>query len=181
MSHSQFHSIKSFILRHAWLNLWDKRMLLAESTRLLSRGHRLNLRSSNKQIRAGHGLATHAPRYFSSAHDCSEIRIPTSEASSRFAPTNSLLPSLSSILECEGGFMHFHQAAISAPPIRIDWTPYINSQVTTIVITRPPIRHQSGMTFALFGDQHTWRSRQMPATLVLSDQTSGSYCLLSSD
>ena len=36
MSHSQFHSIKSFILRHAWLNLWDKRMLLAESTRLLS-------------------------------------------------------------------------------------------------------------------------------------------------
>jgi len=24
------------ILRHAWLNLWDKRMLLAESTRLLS-------------------------------------------------------------------------------------------------------------------------------------------------
>ena len=36
MSHSQFHSIDSFILRHAWLNLWDKRMLLAESTRLLS-------------------------------------------------------------------------------------------------------------------------------------------------
>ncbi len=26
MSHSQFHCIKSFILRHAWLNLWDKRM-----------------------------------------------------------------------------------------------------------------------------------------------------------
>ena len=26
MSHSQFHSIKSFILRHAWLNLWDKHM-----------------------------------------------------------------------------------------------------------------------------------------------------------
>ena len=37
MSHSQFHSIDLFILRHAWLNLWDKRMLLAESTRLLSR------------------------------------------------------------------------------------------------------------------------------------------------
>ena len=36
MSHSQFHSIDVFILRHAWLNLWDKRMLLAESTRLLS-------------------------------------------------------------------------------------------------------------------------------------------------
>jgi hypothetical protein len=36
MSHSQFHSIDAFILRHAWLNLWDKRMLLAESTRLLS-------------------------------------------------------------------------------------------------------------------------------------------------
>ena len=35
MSHSQFHSIDLFILRHAWLNLWDKRMLLAESTRLL--------------------------------------------------------------------------------------------------------------------------------------------------
>ena len=26
MSHSQFHSIKSFILTHAWLNLWDKHM-----------------------------------------------------------------------------------------------------------------------------------------------------------
>ena len=26
MSHSQFHCIKSFILRHAWLNLWDKHM-----------------------------------------------------------------------------------------------------------------------------------------------------------
>jgi hypothetical protein len=26
MSHSQFHSTKLFILRHAWLNLWDKRM-----------------------------------------------------------------------------------------------------------------------------------------------------------
>ena len=26
MSHSQFHSIEAFILRHAWLNLWDERM-----------------------------------------------------------------------------------------------------------------------------------------------------------
>ena len=26
MSRTQFHSIDSFILRHAWLNLWDKRM-----------------------------------------------------------------------------------------------------------------------------------------------------------
>ncbi len=26
MSHSQFHGIKLFILRHAWLNLWDKHM-----------------------------------------------------------------------------------------------------------------------------------------------------------
>ena len=26
MSHSQFHYIKSFILRHAWLNLLDKHM-----------------------------------------------------------------------------------------------------------------------------------------------------------
>lgn len=26
MSHSQFYCIKSFILRHAWLNLWDERM-----------------------------------------------------------------------------------------------------------------------------------------------------------
>jgi hypothetical protein len=26
MSHSQFHSINLFILRHAWLNLWDKHM-----------------------------------------------------------------------------------------------------------------------------------------------------------
>ena len=26
MSHSQFHSTRSLILRHAWLNLWDERM-----------------------------------------------------------------------------------------------------------------------------------------------------------
>ena len=26
MSHSQFHRIDLFILRHAWLNLWDKHM-----------------------------------------------------------------------------------------------------------------------------------------------------------
>ena len=26
MSHSQFHSTRSLILRHAWLNLWDKHM-----------------------------------------------------------------------------------------------------------------------------------------------------------
>ena len=26
MSHSQFHSLNSFILTHAWLNLWDKHM-----------------------------------------------------------------------------------------------------------------------------------------------------------
>lgn len=26
MSHSQFHSTESFILRHAWLNLLDERM-----------------------------------------------------------------------------------------------------------------------------------------------------------
>lgn len=26
MSRSQFYSIKSFILTHAWLNLWDERM-----------------------------------------------------------------------------------------------------------------------------------------------------------
>ena len=26
MSHSQFHSTDLFILRHAWLNLWDKHM-----------------------------------------------------------------------------------------------------------------------------------------------------------
>ena len=26
MSHSQFHRIELFILRHAWLNLWDKHM-----------------------------------------------------------------------------------------------------------------------------------------------------------
>ena len=42
MSHSQFHSIDLFILRHAWLNLWDKRMLLAESTRLLSLKKNIN-------------------------------------------------------------------------------------------------------------------------------------------
>ena len=49
MSHSQFHSIDLFILRHAWLNLWDKRMLLAESTRLLSQAFILSLETARRQ------------------------------------------------------------------------------------------------------------------------------------
>ena len=49
MSHSQFHSIDLFILRHAWLNLWDKRMLLAESTRLLSQAFVPSLETAGRQ------------------------------------------------------------------------------------------------------------------------------------
>jgi hypothetical protein len=42
MSRSQFHSIKLFILRHAWLNLWDKHMTTGRINQVtvLSGGHR---------------------------------------------------------------------------------------------------------------------------------------------
>ena len=53
MSHSQFHSIDLFILRHAWLNLWDKRMLLAESTRLLSLKQKNRYMSTRKRTLTG--------------------------------------------------------------------------------------------------------------------------------
>ena len=56
MSHSQFHSIDLFILRHAWLNLWDKRMLLAESTRLLSRGSSVGTNPNQIRIQSQKGL-----------------------------------------------------------------------------------------------------------------------------
>lgn len=37
MSHSQFHSIKLFILRHAWLNLWDKHMTTGRINQVVER------------------------------------------------------------------------------------------------------------------------------------------------
>ena len=40
MSHSQFHSIESFILRHAWLSLWDKHMTTGRINQVTTARHR---------------------------------------------------------------------------------------------------------------------------------------------
>jgi hypothetical protein len=42
MSRPQFHSTDLFILRHAWLSLRDKHMLLAGSTRKLPYIHKVS-------------------------------------------------------------------------------------------------------------------------------------------
>ena len=38
MSHSQFHSIEAFILRHAWLSLWDKHMTTGRINQVTTAG-----------------------------------------------------------------------------------------------------------------------------------------------
>ena len=56
MSRSQFHSIKLFILRHAWLNLWDKHMTtgrINQVTSLSALGPRRGLAALE-----GHGTLT---------------------------------------------------------------------------------------------------------------------------
>ena len=103
-----------------------------------------------------------------------------------FSPTNSLLPSLSSILKYGGGIMRVHQAAISAPPIRIEVKLVFSLAVGNLSsLTCSQNGDISGMTFVLFGDQHTRRSRNKqlssPDALMLSDRVSGSYCSLSSE
>ena len=55
MSHSQFHSIELFILRHAWLNLWDKRMTTGRINQVTS--------SPTKQ------LQTHCPSHKKCSHE----------------------------------------------------------------------------------------------------------------
>ena len=56
MSHSQFHSIELFILTHAWLNLWDKRMTtgrINQVTRYLKYSFIKPKRFRCKAIRSG--------------------------------------------------------------------------------------------------------------------------------
>ena len=54
MSHSQFHSTNLFILRHAWLNLWDKHMTTGRINQVTtfritpSRGRRVG--TGNNQV-----------------------------------------------------------------------------------------------------------------------------------
>ena len=59
MSHSQFHSTKLFILRHAWLNLWDKHMTTGRINQvttvhlLLCRALRLLLMTWGSRLQTG--------------------------------------------------------------------------------------------------------------------------------
>ena len=43
MSHSQFHSTNLFILRHAWLNLWDKHMTTGRINQVTTIRNRVQL------------------------------------------------------------------------------------------------------------------------------------------
>ena len=58
MSHSQFHSTKLFILRHAWLNLWDKHMTTGRINQVAIIQNKLNqmvlLRKSVRHFRTSH-------------------------------------------------------------------------------------------------------------------------------
>ena len=49
MSHSQFHSTNLFILRHAWLNLWDKHMTTGRINQVTTFQLRRTLRSLAKR------------------------------------------------------------------------------------------------------------------------------------
>ncbi len=49
MSHSQFHSIELFILRHAWLNLWDERMTTGRINQVAIMEKESNRKNKNKQ------------------------------------------------------------------------------------------------------------------------------------
>ena len=57
MSHSQFHSTNLFILRHAWLNLWDKHMTTGRINQVtISLCTEVNLYSTSTRItNAFHG------------------------------------------------------------------------------------------------------------------------------
>ena len=60
MSRSQFHSIKLFILRHAWLNLWDKHMTtgrINQVTLLSTHGHENH---PHKNLRLSSGFSRSA-------------------------------------------------------------------------------------------------------------------------
>ena len=50
MSHSQFHCTISFILRHAWLNLWDKHMTTGRINQVAENGKTSEYRSSNREV-----------------------------------------------------------------------------------------------------------------------------------
>ena len=54
MSHSQFHSTKLFILRHAWLNLWDKRMTTGRINQVNIFAHKRWMHCSNQQLERTH-------------------------------------------------------------------------------------------------------------------------------
>ena len=54
MSHSQFHSTNLFILRHAWLNLWDKHMTTGRINQVTT-FHSLMSQRTQKQAPATRG------------------------------------------------------------------------------------------------------------------------------
>ena len=57
MSHSQFHCIKLFILRHAWLNLWDKHMTTGRINQVTTERAKASIKTINT-------FSTHATSYW---------------------------------------------------------------------------------------------------------------------
>ena len=49
MRHSQFHSKNLFILRHAWLNLWDKHMTTGRINQVTIHSHICRVRAEDDQ------------------------------------------------------------------------------------------------------------------------------------
>ena len=49
MSHSQFHCIEAFILRHAWLSLWDKHMTTGRINQVTTEKQPKQTASSGRQ------------------------------------------------------------------------------------------------------------------------------------
>ena len=71
MSHSQFHSTNLFILRHAWLNLWDKHMTtgrINQVTFFFSKRNMIHTRASLITVRNRHPLHPTAKNTFHKAH-----------------------------------------------------------------------------------------------------------------
>ena len=97
-------------------------------------GHQSGRIPTKSEYSRRRACAHHAVVLFFVFDDVSENHIPLSEVSSRLSPTNSLLPSLSSILKHEGGIMHFQRAAFTAPPIRIEIAAWFKSRKITVVI-----------------------------------------------
>ena len=84
MSHSQFHSTNLFILRHAWLNLWDKHMTTGRINQVTTiRMHRMQHQvlaqnaflngCSLQGMKKPQEIFHHSPRLLSDSTECTHL------------------------------------------------------------------------------------------------------------